>query len=770
MKAKQQPTHPLLIAATNRVFSTYFGTLLLLGCTIFLTGPVSAQDVYMYQGEFRNRDMAAIAEPTSNWGWVDFREDVQLNPSTLFEDHKAAFLLGPDDKMVLVRIQEDDQLGYTHYRYQQQYKGLRVQNGEYIVHVNTAGRVYSANGKLASGLDLNVQPAVSENMALSVAMAHADGDGFLWLDEDAENHLRQDSRDPQATYYPKGELMIQRLEFGFDFLPSNYRLAWAFDLYMGFSGESRTVFVDAQTGQFLNYLPISRVCDAGTGSTAWDGTQSISTNEFSLLGTDYRLEDDCTGDHPYTLRTWDLQRGSSSGGAIDYTDLDNNWISSDDITGVSCHYAMHRTRDYLENVHAHNSYDDANSNMTAYNEAFIFSTHNNACWDCFNNIAAFGGGTSSTSATDDWNPLDIVGHEFTHGVVEFTADLVYSNQSGALNESFADIFGDMVESYSRGINDWLVGADRGAIRSFSNPNAYSDPDTYLGTNWFTGTGDNGGVHTNSGVQNHWFYLLSQGGSGTNDIGDAYSVSGIGRFDARQITYRNLAVYLTSGDQYIDSREGSIRAANDLYGSCSNQSVQTGAAWYAVGVGTGFHSNTVCGSISSIFGSLTYTGIEQLNAAGSCTTTVTPLLGTITFRSREIVRLRNGFTAVGTTVPFVARIDNCSYTVYRPPVPEDGLKGHPDHFGETGESSLSQTERTFMSLAPNPATTAVQILFPITEQPVRLRVTDLAGRVLVDRSNLDQSGAEIDVNSWPSGIYLVEVESAFGVEQRRLMVE
>ncbi len=99
--------------------------------------------------------------------------------------------------------------------------------------------------------------------------------------------------------------------------------------------------------------------------------------------------------------------------------------------------------------------------------------------------------------------IDVVGHEISHGLTSNTANLVYSYESGALNESFSDIFGAAVEFDALGYNngDWLMGEDRGsAIRSLSNPNQYGDPDTYFGTYWFTGAGDNGGVHTNSGVQ------------------------------------------------------------------------------------------------------------------------------------------------------------------------------------------------------------------------------------------------------------------------------
>ena len=117
-----------------------------------------------------------------------------------------------------------------------------------------------------------------------------------------------------------------------------------------------------------------------------------------------------------------------------------------------------------------------------------------------------------------YNPfcaLDIAGHEIGHGLMDYTANLVYSYESGALNESFSDIWGTAVEFYGKFSQaNWQVGEDIGVtLRDMSDPKSYGDPDTYQGTNWATGPADNGGVHTNSGVQNFWFYLLTVGGTG-----------------------------------------------------------------------------------------------------------------------------------------------------------------------------------------------------------------------------------------------------------------
>lgn len=196
--------------------------------------------------------------------------------------------------------------------------------------------------------------------------------------------------------------------------------------------------------------------------------------------------------------------------------------------------------------------------------------------------------------------MDIVGHEIAHGVTNYAANLVYSYESGALNESFSDIFGEAIENFATGSNDWQMGTDigiggSGAIRSMNNPNAFSDPDTYQGTYWYTGTGDNGGVHINSGVQNKWFYILSVGETGTNDLGNAYNVSGIGIEKAAAIAYRNLTVYLTTNSNYSDARVGAIQSAIDLYGAGSAEEIATTNAWYAVGVGGEYGTISYCSS-------------------------------------------------------------------------------------------------------------------------------------------------------------------------------
>ena len=199
----------------------------------------------------------------------------------------------------------------------------------------------------------------------------------------------------------------------------------------------------------------------------------------------------------------------------------------------------------------------------------------------------FGAGSSEYGP---FAALDLVAHEFTHMVTHcnhfpYDAGLVYEGESGALNESFSDIFASNVENYL-GRLDWEMGEDityyAPYLRSLKDPKSKEHPNTYKGDYWVNTSSDNGGVHTNSGVQNYWYYLVCEGGSGTNDFSYSYNINGIGIDKGEQIAYRNLIYYLTPNATYADACKGSIQATIDLYGTGTElQTVKE--AWRAVGL-------------------------------------------------------------------------------------------------------------------------------------------------------------------------------------------
>ena len=235
-----------------------------------------------------------------------------------------------------------------------------------------------------------------------------------------------------------------------------------------------------------------------------------------------------------------------------------------------------------------NSYDGNGAKIRSY--VHYGTRYVNAFWN--GSVMTYGDGNGSS-----WFPLtslDICGHEIAHAVTTNSAGLVYRYESGALNESFSDIFGNAIERYADSTQfNWRMGEDimnsKNGIRNMANPKTHGDPSTYKGNYWHTSPSDNGGVHTNSGVQNYWFYLLCEGKTGTNDNGDKYSVDSLGMSKAEQIAFRNLTVYLTTSSQYDDARYYAIQSATDLYGNCSMEVEATTNAWYAVGVGKEYDS-------------------------------------------------------------------------------------------------------------------------------------------------------------------------------------
>lgn len=205
---------------------------------------------------------------------------------------------------------------------------------------------------------------------------------------------------------------------------------------------------------------------------------------------------------------------------------------------------MARTYDYYKQVHHQLSYDNFGGAITAFYNVVVMDGNqsgfpNNAvAIGSPYNVMVFGRGG------EVYNPLtqvDIVGHEFTHLVVgnNGRGGLYYQGESGALNEGFADIFGVSIKHYAVEDADWLLGTGvvkQGPVhfmRNMKNPKEgranYSQPNTYKGEYWVDTNmeWDSGGVHFNSGVLNYWYYLLVEGGTGVNDYGNDYIVSGIG---------------------------------------------------------------------------------------------------------------------------------------------------------------------------------------------------------------------------------------------------
>jgi len=318
----------------------------------------------------------------------------------------------------------------------------------------------------------------------------------------------------------------------------------------------------------------------------------------TIVGGNYRLREQGRGDGIFTYNMKDVELMYL---AVDFTDDDSSFTDPEDNAGVSMHWSTEKTYDYFMERHSRNGYDNVGGSIKSY----VHYSYKTAFY-LGNGVIIYGDGDGITEGP--LVSLDVAGHEFSHGVTQESANLIYKGESGALNESFSDIFGESIERWTEGDGDWLLGADailEGTAyrKSMIDPNSREHPDTYRGNYWASTNPDdpdNGGVHINSSVQDHWFYLLSEGGSGANDNGDIFSVNGIGIEDAEQIAYRNLTVYMTPTSMFHDARQGAINSASDLYGSGSDQVKAVTNAWYAVGVGDPFDSYAVNTAVNKTY--------------------------------------------------------------------------------------------------------------------------------------------------------------------------
>ncbi len=544
-----------------------------------------------------NLEIKGITQKVDRNGWLYFKEDVELKKGDLFLLHAEAMGLGDNDKMVLKK-EIVDKLGITHVKYKQEYKGFPVDGGEYIVHLKDCLE-YLANGVIVENINLNTKPEISENEAFEIAKKATKSKLFAWENIKLEQELRIEQKDSSATYLPKPEMVIA-LKKGKSLKERNYSFVYRFNIEVEEPYAVYQVDVDAATGEVFNMfntvvdcfsqskaMPQSKhlisdfigseekLLPTGSASLPYYGTQSIQTKFHNGLFSDYYyLKDNTRGNG---IKTKDYYSWSK------IKDSDNNWPNSDG-KYTQAHWTIEKAWDYFLDSYG---LDGTNGNGK---KVKIKANWNNENANYHGNLFGQRINVGKTSSDNHLSTLDILGHEYTHGVTQYSANLDYYGESGALNESFSDIFGTMVENYADGVNfDWTMGEDASwIIRDISDPTLYGQPDTYLGSNWVSTSGpDYGGVHTNSGVQNKWFYLLSEGGT-LNGV----SVQGIGKEKAAKIAFRNLTKYLTRFSNYTSARIGAINSAIDLYGHCSFEEIQTTNAWAAVGVGNEFVGNCV----------------------------------------------------------------------------------------------------------------------------------------------------------------------------------
>jgi len=469
-----------------------------------------------------------------------------------------------------------DRDGSSHVRMERTYRGLPVLGGDLVVHQSAASRLEGVSQTLTAPIGVSATPKLAATRAATRAVSTGRAATTI-------KKLRPADAEPRLVV---------------DALGAKPRLAWAIQTKgrQADGTPSRlTTYVDARNGAVLRRVEGIHTAD-GEGNSLYSGTVPISV---TASGGSFTLTDAAHGN----ARTTDMQNGTDGflctllgfgcTNGVTYTSADNvfgNGTNANrESAAVDAHYGGAMTYDYYDQVLGRDGiFGDGTG---APSRVHYGSNYVNAFWDGEKMTYGDGDGSSFGPLVS----LDVAGHEMSHGVTENTAGLVYSGESGGLNEATSDIFGTMVEFYADNAEDpadYFIGeefdlANGEGFRRMDNPSLDGSSQSCYASN--TGNVD---VHYSSGVGNHFYYLLAEG-SGAKTIGgkqhssptcNGSSVSGIGRDAAQQIWFRALTTYFTSGTTYAQARTGTLSAAADLYGQGSAERAAVAAAWSAVNVG------------------------------------------------------------------------------------------------------------------------------------------------------------------------------------------
>ena len=455
------------------------------------------------------------------------------------------------------------------------HEGLPVFGGQVVRQMD--GRTHvSVTGRLYESVDVDVNPSITHDQARAVATAAA-GAG--------------------ANIHGESTLGIVAVEGGYRLV---YRMLVLSDWAI------REVFVDADSGAIvLTVNGIHTQAAVGQGSGIFGTLRKMSTNQTSST---YQAIDKLRPAEAFTLAfpgtparfNFFLQTLVLFNSDI-ATDSDNFWT---DGPAVDAHVYQGWVHDYYFKRFGRNGMDDHNIEVDSIVHPLARSEANrqppdvvgqyiNNAFYCCDGLLVFGDGDGRTF-TFLAGGFDVVAHEWTHGVTDYTSELIYRDESGALNEAFSDIMGAAMEFYYQPVGsgrdqaDWLIAeevylASPGYLRSLIDPAAKGHPNHYSLRRFIGTDTDDGGVHFNATIATHAFYLAVAGGR--NSV-SGVTVTGIGLGNIERmekIFYRAFTQLMGPNSLFSDARRATLQAASDLYGAGSNDRAQVELAWTAVGV-------------------------------------------------------------------------------------------------------------------------------------------------------------------------------------------
>lgn len=484
--------------------------------------------------------------------------DVAKATVSFLGQYKALYKMHDPATELRLSRSEVDELSMTHARFQQMVRGVPVVGAELAAHYDSVGRITSIDANYVADLDgIDVQPTIDAKASEAAVKA--------------EIVLHSTNVDESMLTASEPKLVIFALGDG----PA--RLAYEHKVRAVFGDEPAiwVTTVDAKTGQVIDrYNNLMTVEGSATNVLGVTKTFQVSAS-----GGGYVMTDATRGGG---IRTYTAGNQQTAPGSNVSSSTLTQWDRTTAGPGaaVDAHVNAASVYDYYKTKHARNAIDGAGGALVS--TAHFGQAFDNAFWDPDLEQMAYGDGGQLFKPLSAG--LDVVAHEFTHGVTSATSNLRYQNQSGALNESVSDIFGAFIEHSVKAdaTKNWTMGEDiakrAGLLRDFKNPAAGDQP-AHM-TKYVNTQQDSGGVHINSGIPNNAAYLMTVGG--TNPVSKTEVKFGIGWDKSEKLWYRANTKYFLATTNFAQAVTGVMSAAKDV-ALTENETNIVDCAWKAVGL-------------------------------------------------------------------------------------------------------------------------------------------------------------------------------------------
>ncbi len=506
-------------------------------------------------------------------------------------EHRDLFVMkDAASELSLLSVKTTPERGLQHARFQQMTRGIEVFGRQLIAHYDATGALTWVSSAYVPGLDtISVEPGLTEATALDLAAADAQRvhEGF----------------DARKVSSPTDTKLVMFVDDA-----GTARLAWHVQMHFvrveGAPAAMPVRMIDAQTGAVLFAYDNLQTAGVAVDVTA-QGTKVARDIRVSQQGSNWVLIDDTRTAGKVTTRNANYATSTTTSMTVVSSTSET---SGYDPAGVDAQFGTETVYDFYKKSFGRESWDNAGGPLNSYihvGDAQATTTAgrkqlNNAFWD--GKAMNYGDGDDKI-LTKLSSGLDVCAHELTHGVTQNESALVYSGESGAMNESMSDVFGTLIEhsvdpnlTHNSEIGEDVVAAGFGkaALRFMDQPGNGSpaQPATYKGKNWYTGTQDNGGVHYNSGVPNNAFWLMTAGGKNPDTgIGPTTTLSWA---NSAKLWYELNTNVLKSNDNMLKEAQGAVKAAASLGFSQADQNIVE-CAFIAVKVLTGTCKDTSGGS-------------------------------------------------------------------------------------------------------------------------------------------------------------------------------